>query len=118
MRKTKTAGFTLVETVIATALAAIGFALIFQGLSGAVRLTQASRETTRAVLVAKSVLAENTLNPGETHVQGITGGIAWILNANVLVEREDGVKLIRYDVFAEGAKGRRVHLATERTSIQ
>ncbi len=116
MHKSNSAGFTLIETVIATALAAIGFALVFQGLGGAARLTQASRETTRAVFVAKSVLAENTSSADETHHQGITDGIAWTLNASIIAERADGVKLVRYDVLAEGAKGRRVHLVTERAT--
>lgn len=116
MRRSKKAGFTLVETVIAASLAAVGFALVFQGLGGAVRLTKASEQTTRAVLVAKSVLAENTLHPAEIHLQGITDGIAWTLDASVLIERKDGVKLIRYDILAEGASGRRVRLVTERTA--
>ncbi|PHS23612.1 MAG: hypothetical protein COA84_10840 [Robiginitomaculum sp.] len=116
LNKNKTAGFTLIETIIATALASVGFALIFQGLGGAVRLTKASAETERSVLVAKSVLAENTLVPGEIHSQGITDGIAWTLNANILIERPDGVKLIRYDVLAKGPTGRQVRLVTERTA--
>jgi len=116
LRNPDNAGFTLIETIIATALASVGFALVFQGLGGAVRLTKASAETERSVLVAKSVLAENTLKPVEIHSQGITDGIAWTLNANVVVEREDGVKLLRYDVLAEAPSGRRVRLVTERTT--
>ena len=116
MNTSKASGFTLIETIIATALASIGFALIFQGLSGAVRLTKASAETERSVLVAKSVLAENTLSPGEIHSQGISDGIAWTLNANILIERPDGVKLIRYTVLTKGPTGRQVRLVTERTA--
>ncbi len=109
------AGFTLIETVIATALASVGFALIFQGLAGAVRLTQASTQTERALLVAKSVLAENTIDPAELHIQGITDEIAWTIDSFIINERADGVKIIRYDVLASGAKGRQIRLRTERT---
>lgn len=113
--KNRRAGFTLVEAVVATALAAMGFALIFQGLGGAARLSGASTISAKAVLVASSVLAEGTLHPQEGRSQGISDGIAWTLTSSVLVQREDGVKLMRYDVLAEGANGRRVRLVSERT---
>ncbi len=110
------AGFTLIETIIATALASIGFALVFQGLGGAARLSKASTQSTRAVLVAQSVLAENTLDPHDMHIQGITDGIAWTLDANVITEREDGMALLRINVLAEGPGGRRVRLISERVA--
>jgi prepilin-type N-terminal cleavage/methylation domain-containing protein len=116
LRRNNQAGFTLIETIIAAAMAAVGFALVFQGLGGAVRLVKASAETERTLLVAKSVMAQSTLTPGEIHLQGITNGIAWTLNSSILIEREDGVKLFRYTLLAEGATGRQLRLVTERTA--
>ncbi len=117
-RKGARDGFTLVEAVVATTLAAMGFALIFQGLGGAARLMDASRQSARAVLVARSVLAEavRTAQEGrEGSQEGITNGIAWTLTSSVMTERQDGVRLVRYDVLAEGSSGRQVHLASART---
>ena len=108
-------GFTLVEAVVATALAAMGFALVFQGLGGAARLLGASGQSARAVLVASSVLAEAMQEQEETSDEGVTDGIAWTVTSSVLVQRGDGVRLLRYTVLAEGVHGRQVRLVSERT---
>ncbi len=114
-----TVGFTLIETVIATALAAIGFTLVFQGLSGAVRLTNASHQTEKAVLVAKSIIAQSMVTPPEIgQSQGIADGVAWTLSTSLTMQNDDGMKLVRYDVLAQGSFGRQVHLTSERVTIK
>ena len=116
MRRAEQGGFTLVEAVVATALAAMGFAVVFQGLGAAASLAGASRVSEKAVLVAQSVLAEGMLGTEEDHTKGVTDGIAWTLDTSTLARREDGARLLHYDVLAEGAHGRRVHLVSERAA--
>ena len=49
-------GFTLLEVVIATSIAAIGIVSLLQLFSGSARLVGASAEQTEAVVVARSIM--------------------------------------------------------------
>lgn len=56
MRERVQAGFTLVEVMIATAIAAIGIVSLLELFSGSTRLVGVSAEQTEALIVARSIM--------------------------------------------------------------
>jgi general secretion pathway protein I len=59
----KTAGFTLIEVIVAITIIGISLVMIMQLFSGGLRASRASCDYTRAVVHAKNKMEELSLNP-------------------------------------------------------
>ncbi|PIW29995.1 MAG: hypothetical protein COW29_05185 [Rhodobacterales bacterium CG15_BIG_FIL_POST_REV_8_21_14_020_59_13] len=74
--KSNRAGFTLLETVVAIALASAGIAAVYQVYASSARAEQGANETEAATRIAEFLLL--TANAGTT---GETEGFAWMMEA-------------------------------------
>ena len=107
-------GFTLLEVLVAFAIAALGLGVALQAIGGGVRSSDAAAKHTAALLVAQSRLAEATELPPENR-QGRDAGLAWQVRATPFGPvSEGGLRLFRYDVAVTAADGASLSLSTVR----
>lgn len=77
------AGFSLLEVLVAFAIMALALGVLYQALGGSLRGVGAAGDSTRAVLLAQSVLDLYDVVPPEGLAEdGVTGdGLAWELRS-------------------------------------
>jgi len=81
MSKTRRDGFTLVEALVAMAIAAAGFAGLYQLLSGAAQLERSAQQVQSMTVVAESVLLRTPFMPAGQALQGAEGEYEWSISA-------------------------------------
>jgi prepilin-type N-terminal cleavage/methylation domain-containing protein len=112
-RRDRRKGFTLIEAVVAMAVAAMGFIGLYQVLSGAARLDRSAQDIQSMTLVAESVLAQTPHMPPGQSVQGEEAGFSWSLTATGDPAMA-GLSRIRVEVVS--ALGQRIVLRSARPS--
>jgi general secretion pathway protein I len=111
-------GFTLLEVLVAFAIAALGLGIALQAIGGGVSAGDAAAKRTAALLVAQSRLAEATALPPEDR-QGRDADLAWQTRAAPLgPASEGGLRLYRYEVSVTAADGATLDLATVRLTAE
>jgi len=91
MRPDRQQGFTLLEVIVAFTIAALGLALMYQGVAGGLAATAGAAKTEEAVSLARSHLA--AIGHGEAIAQqessGVDGdGFEWALHIRPLATRQ------------------------------
>lgn len=107
------AGFTLLESVVALFLAALGLGVLYQGFAAASRMQRVAEDRHQVLLVAEQVMDRarfGGLKDGDT---GEQAGIAWQVVRGPLAQRESGPALEEIQVQALGSGGAKVNLRTE-----
>ena len=113
-------GFTLLEVLIATVIAALALAVLFQGGLGGLRASSRAAREGEALALARSHLAAAAANPAAGEWQGTEGdGFRWQVRITALAATAPGAfgatALFGIQVavsWPEGAAWRRVELAS------
>ncbi|MEQ9640277.1 MAG: prepilin-type N-terminal cleavage/methylation domain-containing protein [Alphaproteobacteria bacterium] len=107
-------GFTLLEVLVAFAIAALGLGVALQAMGGGLAAGEAAANRGDALLLAQSRLAEATVLPPEART-GRDAGLDWRSAAEPLGPASDGgLRLYRYEAVVTGADGVDVRLVTVR----
>lgn len=115
---TNNKGFTLLEVLVAFAIAALGLGVALQAMGGGLTAGEAAANRGDALLLAQSRLAEATVLPPENR-QGRDAGLAWRSAAAPLGPASDGgLRLYRYEALVTGADGVDVRLVTVRLKAE
>lgn len=83
-RRSSSAGFSLLEMLVAISILAVSLAALYQAASGATRNVRVDEKYAYAVELARSLLADNTIVPlNGTSIRGETsGGFRWRVNTS------------------------------------
>jgi prepilin-type N-terminal cleavage/methylation domain-containing protein len=103
-------GFTLLETVIAIALAAAGLAAVYQVYASAAQAERAAGETEQAAR-----LIEHLLAAGEAGSSGETSGYAWTIES---VPTPGFDQLETFTIRITAPSGREIELSEDRPRRQ
>ena len=111
-------GFTLLEVLVAFAIAALGLAAGLQAVGGGVAAGDAAARRAEALLVAQSRLAEATALPPDDR-SGRDAGLTWRTAVQPLGPASDGgLRLYRFEVAVRAADGATLNLATVRLRVE
>jgi len=105
--KSTRGGFTLLETVVALALASAGLAAVYQVYSSSARAEQSSNETERAARIAEFLLL--TTDGGAS---GETDGFSWTMDVSSSPDWE-GLETLTLNMTTPS--GREIELSLDRT---
>lgn len=101
-------GFTLIESIVAIAIAAAGFASLYQLYATTANAERAATETVYAARLAETLLAEP-----EPAAAGESRGYAWTVET---APSPAGVSLTTLTVTITAPSGREIRVVTERTA--
>ena len=90
--RSRDAGFTLLEVIIALAILGVTFALAMQLLAAGVRSAKAAEDYTHAALLARQKMGEILVKPafeGSADGGELGGGFRWVSQAHPLPQEED-----------------------------
>ncbi|MEN0653531.1 MULTISPECIES: prepilin-type N-terminal cleavage/methylation domain-containing protein [Hyphobacterium] len=101
-------GFTLIESIVALAIAAAGFASLYQLYATTANAERAATETVYAARLAESLLADPEADP-----DGDSRGYAWVIASS---PSPGGAALETLTVTITAPSGRQIRVVTERAS--
>lgn len=111
-------GFTLLEVLVAFAIAALGLGVALQAMGGGLAASEAAANRGDALLLAESRLAEATVLPPEDR-DGRDAGLAWRSHAEPMgPASQGGLRLYRYETVVTAADGAEVRLVTVRLKAE
>jgi general secretion pathway protein I len=115
------AGFTLLEVLVAFAILSVAVVAVIQGFAQGLRLLKVAGDHQRAALLADQK-AREVLNPVEAHDQGQDGGFDWERSVTVIatpdLERTPAARkwhVYQIDVKVRWGDTRAVQVVTLRT---
>jgi len=99
-------GFTLLEVVIALAVAALGIAAVAKATGGAATVASETRERMLAVWVAGNHFAELRISrswpaPGSSHAERSMGGRTWYLTQTVSNTDVENIRRVDVEVYTD-----------------
>lgn len=105
-------GFTLLEIVIALAIAALGIAAVAKATGGAATVAAETRERLLAVWVAGNRLSELRItrawpDTGNTDLVRSMGGRSWHLTQTVVETPDDDVRRVSVEVYTDAERADR-----------
>ena len=103
-------GFTLIESIVALAIAAAGFASLYQLYATTANAEREATETVYATRLAESLLADPDADP-----EGEVRGYAWAIAST---PSPGGTALETLTLTVTAPSGREVRIVTERASAQ
>lgn len=104
------AGFTLIESIVALAIAAAGFASLYQLYATTANAERAATETVYATRLAESLLADPDPDP-----EGEVRGYVWVIAS---APSPGGTALETLTLTITAPSGREIRVVTERVSAQ
>lgn len=109
-RHRKERGFTLIESVVALAIATAGFASLYQLYATTANAERAAGETVYAARLAEALLADP-----DPETEGESGAYAWALT---FTPAPGAAGMETLEVVITAPSGREIRVVTERTSAQ
>lgn len=105
-------GFTLLEIVIALAIAALGIAAVAKATGGAATVAAETKERLLAVWVAGNRLSELRItrawpDSGNTELVRSMGGRSWHLTQTVVETPDDDVRRVSVEVYTDAERADR-----------
>ena len=123
-RAGRSAGFTLLEVLVAFAILSVAVVAVIQGFAQGLRLLKAAGDHQRAVLLADQK-AREVINPVEAHDRGQDGAFDWERNVTIVttpdLERTPATRkwrVYQIDVKVRWGDTRGVQVVTLRTSAE
>ena len=123
-RAARSAGFTLLEVLVAFAILSVAVVTVIQGFAQGLRLLKVAGDHQRAVLLADQK-AREVVNPVEAHDRGQDGAFDWERNVTIVttpdLDRTPATRkwrVYQIDVRVRWSDTRGVQVVTLRTSAE
>jgi general secretion pathway protein I len=123
-RAGRSAGFTLLEVLVAFAILSVAVVVVIQGFAQGLRLLKVAGDHQRAVLLADQK-AREVVNPVEAHDRGQDGAFDWERNVTIVttpdLDRTPATRkwrVYQIDVRVRWSDTRGVQVVTLRTSAE
>jgi general secretion pathway protein I len=123
-RAARSAGFTLLEVLVAFAILSVAVVAVIQGFAQGLRLLKVAGDHQRAVLLADQK-AREVVNPVEAHDRGQDGAFDWERNVTIVttpdLDRTPATRkwrVYQIDVKVRWGDTRGVQVVTLRTSAE
>ena len=123
-RAGRSAGFTLLEVLVAFAILSVAVVAVIQGFAQGLRLLKAAGDHQRAVLLADQK-AREVINPVEAHDRGQDGAFDWERSVTIVttpdLDRTPATRkwhMYQIDVKVRWGDTRGVQVVTLRTSAE